>query len=397
MALHKKTVTYSSRPTHAARAAHAKGDREFRTYDTSAIMPKRDPKPVIFLGVFALIVLAAVCFFAFKACSGTELLQPGETVEVTIAEGESATSIGDALAAARLIGSAQEFTNEVTRLDAAAALIPGTYTFEGGSTPEALVRAIMAGPATVGDTLAVPEDITRAELSDLVASATGGRITAEAFLAASENASAYVADYPFLESAGENSLEGFLFPKTYAVTEDADAEAVVRMMLDQFGTETAAIFGDFANSYPASQGLSLYEAVNLASIVAKESTGDQEIRDHVAGVFYNRLASDRPYLESDATTAYEVGREPTAEEVHAETPYGTYANPGLPPTPICSPGIESLVAVCEPTDTEDMFFYFYANADGSMQAVFSQTYEQHQQAIADNSGTSAGDGEAEAA
>ena len=261
MALHKKTVTYSSRPTHAARAAHAKGDREFRTYDTSAIMPKRDPKPAIFLGVFALIVLAAVCFFAFKACSGTELLQPGETVEVTITEGESATSIGDALAAAHLIGSAQDFTNEVTRLEAAAALIPGTYTFEGGSTPEALVRAIMAGPATVGDTLAVPEDITRAELSDLVASATGGSITAEAFLAASENASAYVADYPFLESAGENSLEGFLFPKTYAVTEEMDAEAVVRMMLDQFGAETAGIFGDFANSYPASQGHSLYEAV----------------------------------------------------------------------------------------------------------------------------------------
>ena len=87
----------------------------------------------------------------------------------------------------------------------------------------------------------------------------------------------------------------------------------------------------------------------------------------------------------------------SAEEVHAETPYGTYANPGLPPTPICSPGIESLVAVCEPTDTEDMFFYFYADADGNMQAVFSQTYEQHQQAIADNSGTSAGDGDAEAA
>lgn len=146
------------------------------------------------------------------------------------------------------------------------------------------------------------------------------------------------ADYAFLESAGENSLEGFLFPKTYAVTEDMDAEAIVRMMLDQFGTETASIFGDFANSYPASQGLTLYQAVNLASIVAKESTGDQEVRDHVAGVFYNRLASDRPYLESDATTAYEVGREPTAEEVHAETPYSTYANAGLPPTPICSPG-----------------------------------------------------------
>lgn len=359
-------------------------------------MPKKSPAPFICLGIVAVVVIAAVCFFAFRGCAGSqvELLAPGQSAEVTITEGETASSIGDALVAARLIGSSREFTDEVTRLEAASALIPGTYTFQGGSTPEELVRAIMAGPAQVGDTLAVPEDITRAELSELVASVTGGRITAEAFLAASENASAYAADYAFLESAGENSLEGFLFPKTYAVTEDMDAEAVVRMMLDQFGTETASIFGDFANSYPASQGLTLYQAVNLASIVAKESTGDQEVRDHVAGVFYNRLASDRPYLESDATTAYEVGREPTAEEVHAETPYSTYANAGLPPTPICSPGIESLTAVCEPTQTEDMFFYFYPDADGNMQAAFSKTYEEHQQAIADNSNAGGADGRA---
>ena len=189
-----------------------------------------------------------MCFFAFRGCVGSqvELLAPGQSAEVTITEGETASSIGDALVAARLIGSSREFTDEVTRLEASSAHIPGTYNFQGGSPPEELERAIMAGPAQVGDTLAVPEDITRAELSELVASATGGRITAEAFLAASENASAYVADYAFLESAGENSLEGFLFPKTYAVTEDMDAEAVVRMMLDQFGTETASIFGDIA-------------------------------------------------------------------------------------------------------------------------------------------------------
>ena len=64
--------------------------------------------------------------------------------------------IGDALVAARLIGSSREFTDEVTRLEASSALIPGTYTFQGGSTPEELVRAIMAGPTQVGDTLAVP-------------------------------------------------------------------------------------------------------------------------------------------------------------------------------------------------------------------------------------------------
>jgi len=66
-------------------------------------------------------------------------------------------------------------------------------------------------------------------------------------------------------------------------------------------------------------------------------------------------------------------------------------------SPFIMQSTESLIAVCEPTDTKDMFFYFYSDADGNMQAVFSQTYEQHQQAIADNSGTSAGDGDAEAA
>lgn len=318
-----------------------------------------------------------------------ELLAPGETAEVVIEEGESAKSIGDALVAARLIGSSQEFTDEVTRLEAASALIPGTYTFEGGSTPEQLVRAIMAGPASVGDTLSVPEDMTRADVADVVAGATNGRITAEAFLAASENASVYATDYPFLESAGENTLEGFLFPKTYSVTPEMDAEAVVRMMLDQFGIETADIFSDFANSYPASVGLSLYDTVKLASVVAKESSDDPEVRAHVASVFYNRLASDRPYLESDATTAYEVGHDPTADEVHADTPYSTYSNPGLPPTPICSPGLASLEAVCAPTESSDLFFYFMTAEDGAVQHFFSETYEQHQQVIAENTASEA--------
>ncbi|MDR3994806.1 MAG: aminodeoxychorismate lyase, partial [Adlercreutzia sp.] len=133
MALHGKKVTYSSHSSRAARAAHAKGDREFRTYDTSAIMPKRSPVPFICLGVVAVVVIAAVCFFAFRGCVGSqvELLAPGQSAEVTITEGETASSIGDALVAARLIGSSREFTDEVTRLEASSALIPGTYTFQG--------------------------------------------------------------------------------------------------------------------------------------------------------------------------------------------------------------------------------------------------------------------------
>ena len=295
MALHKKTVTYSSRPTHAARAAHAKGDREFRTYDTSAIMPRRDPKPAIFVAVLIVIVLAVGAFFLFRGCTPqVELLPEGQSVEVTIEEGESASSIGEALVAAKLVATSQDFVNEVNRLEAASSLIPGTYTFAGGSTPEQLVQTIMAGPAFVGDKLAVPEDITREALAALVEEATGGRVTAQSFLDASSDASTYAGDYPFLETAGINSLEGFLFPKTYGVTEDMDAEAVVRMMLDQFAKETA----NLSYAFPESQGLNLYQTVTLASIVAKESSDDAEVRAHVAGVFYNRLDRKSTRLNS---------------------------------------------------------------------------------------------------
>lgn len=93
------------------------------------------------------------------------------------------------------------------------------------------------------------------------------------------------------------------------------------------------------------------------------------------------MASDRPYLESDATTAYEVGRTPTADEVHADTPYSTYANPGLPPTPICAPSIEALKAVCAPEQTDYLYFYTKPLEDGGAEYHFSVTYEEHQDVI----------------
>ena len=135
------------------------------------------------------------------------------------------------------------------------------------------------------------------------------------------------------------------------IRDRATADSLVRAMLPQYQSEVAGL--DY--SYAESQGLTAYDVLKLASIVERES--DPEHFATVASVFYNRLASDRPYLESDATTAYEVGRTPTADEVHADTPYSTYANPGLPPTPICAPSIEALKAVCAPEQTDYLYFY----------------------------------------
>ncbi len=376
----RKQVTYSQRPNHAARSAHARGEREFRTYDTSYIRPKQSKGPKIFAAVLAVVVIGGLAWGGltlFNSCSGSapvELLAEGQEATVVVEQGSGAKAIGEQLVEKKLVGSASDFTKRVSEMGVESQLKPGTYTFAGGTSLDDIVRQIAAGP-DMGNALTIPEGYKLSDIAAAVATASEGRITAEAFTAAASDASVYAASYSFLADAGTNSLEGFLFPKTYAVADDATADSLVRMMLDQFQKETASL--DW--SYPQSQGLSIYDAVNLASIVEKESSGDEQIRAKVAAVFYNRLeTTGEPsygFLQSDATTAYEVGHDPTPEEVHAETPYSTYTNKGLPPTPICSPSLDCLKAVCAP-DQESLgkYFFFYFEGDSY---YFTETYEDH--------------------
>ena len=375
----RKQVTYSQRPNHAARSAHARGERQFRTYDTSYIRPKQSKAPIIVSIVLLVVVLGGLAWGGvtlFNSCSGpaVELLGEGEEATVEVAEGAGAQAIGQQLVEKRLVASASEFTRRVNDLGVDSQLKPGTYTFAGGTGLDGIIRALQAGPET--NALTIPEGYKLADIAQAVADHTEGRISAEDFSAAASDASAYAGDYAFLESAGSNSLEGFLFPKTYDIADDATADSVIRAMLDQFQAETASL--DW--SYAESQGLSIYDAVNLASIVEKEASGNELIRAQVAAVFYNRLATDDypsyGYLQSDATTAYEQRRDPTGDEVHAETPYSTYANQGLPPTPICSPGLDCLTAVCAP-DQEALGKYFYFYFEGE-NYYFSETHEEHQ-------------------
>lgn len=376
----RKQVTYSQRPNHAARSAHARGEREFRTYDTSYIRPKQSKGPKIFAAVLAVVVIGGLAWGGltlFNSCSGSapvELLAEGQEATVVVEQGSGAKAIGELLVEEKLVGSASDFAKRVSEMGVESQLKPGTYTFAGGTSLDDIVRQIAAGP-DMGNALTIPEGYKLSDIAAAVATASEGRITAEAFTAAASDASVYAASYSFLADAGTNSLEGFLFPKTYAVADDATADSLVRMMLDQFQKETASL--DW--SYPQSQGLSIYDAVNLASIVEKESSGDEQIRAKVAAVFYNRLeTTGEPsygFLQSDATTAYEVGHDPTPEEVHAETPYSTYTNKGLPPTPICSPSLDCLKAVCAP-DQESLGKYFFFCFEGDSY-YFTETYEDH--------------------
>lgn len=382
MPQHRKQVTYSQRPNHAARSAHARGERQFRTYDTSYIRPKKSKAPAIVAAVLAVLVVGGLAWGAltlFNSCSAqsVELLAEGQEATITVAEGAGAKVVGEQLAEARLVSNAGDFTKRVNEMGVDSQLKPGTYTFAGGMSLDAIINQLTAGP--VANALTIPEGSTLEAVAQSVATFTENRITADAFTAAASDASAYAADYDFLADAGTNSLEGFLFPKTYEIGDDAAAESVVRMMLDQFKTETSGLNW----SYPQSQGLTIYDAVKLASIVERESSGDEQIRAQVASVFYNRLNNfgdpNYGFLQSDATTAYELGHDPTPEDIKNPTPFNTYTNTGLPPTLICSPGLDCLQAVCNPAQTNYFFFYFAPDESGTMQYYFSETYEEHQQ------------------
>lgn len=374
----RKRITYSSHPNHAARSAHARGERQFRTYDTSHIRPKKSKGPVIFSIILALLVLGLLIWGGstmLKSC-GVASLPEGETVTVEIPEGSGAKAIGTILQEAGVIASSNEFVTRATDLGVGGELKPGIYTFTGGMTLDEVISVLRVGPdgASTGETFTIPEGYKLQDTAARVAEAFEGSITAEDFLACAQNASAYESDYPFVAGAYDNSLEGFLFPKTYPVNAGATADSVVRMMLSQYQTEIASL--DF--SYAESQGLSAYDVLKLASVIEKEATADN--RATVSSVFYNRLATGMP-LQSDATTAYVVGRDPSAEDIESDTtPYSTYNNEGLPAGPICSPGLACLQAACSPEQTNYFYFYF-KEVDGEMVYYFSETYEEHNEAI----------------
>ncbi len=384
-----RKVTYSRKPNHAARAAHARGEREFRTYDTSAIRPKKSKVPyAVAAAVAAVVVIVVIALFVGTSCAeaaNDHLAPDGQKVTVQIADGSTLPVIADTLYDAGLIVRRGEFTSAVNAQGAASSLKSGVYSLTGGTSCEELVNILVAGPASTQSGVVVTEGAKLDTIAQAVQDAYGSSISADQFKEAASNASAYADTYPFLKSAGTNSLEGFLFPKTYEILLDGTADAVVRQMLDQYQTEVSSL--DY--SYPRSKGLSEYQALILASIVEKEATDDT--RSKVAAVFYNRLSNTGSpsygYLGSDATTAYEVGDNLDSYDWTTKSPYNTRVTKGLPPTPICSPSIESLQAVCNPeADFGDYYFFsFWTNDQGGVDYFFDKTYEQHQQTIANHS------------
>lgn len=364
---------YASTPTRSAalRRAHSRSRVQ---------QPSRLP---VLVGIIA--ALIAVVLIVFVACSvlnssddATEI-PAGQEVTITIPEGSGAATIYAELSDAGVLSNQEEFYEELRAQGAEQSLKSGTYSFVTGEDVSKVVKQLVEGPNTTESRLVVAEGLTEARLASEVESSLG--ISQDDFLNQAK-ASNYVNDYPFLSEAQNDSLEGFLYPKTYDFSgKDVSSDLVIRTMLDQYQAEVEPLDLDAAAATLASSyGIELdgYDLLTIASIIEREAVTDDD-RPLVASVFYNRLRDGMP-LQSDATMGYVTGGEVTADDLKQESPYNTYLNTGLPPTPICTPSMTSIQAAMAPASTDYLYFLIIENGNYSNH-TFSRTYEEHQEAI----------------
>lgn len=176
--------------------------------------------------------------------------------------------------------------------------------------------------------------------------------------------------------------EGYLFPETYLVPYTANAETVVKLLVDTFNEKTSTIINDNANP---PEPLNHESAIILASLLEREAAKAEDF-PIVAGILLKRLRNDWP-LQVDATLQYIKATNkcakplfnatggiypvcddwwptPYAEDKELDSPYNTYKNIGLPPAPIASPGLQTITAVFNPTETD--YWYYITDSNGQM-------------------------------
>ncbi|WP_307390519.1 endolytic transglycosylase MltG [Olsenella profusa] len=348
-----------------------------RTHRARRERSTRSPLPKLILVLVALVLVGVGGCQAWQRLFPPEEVgdvTPGQVVTVTIPDGSGTQDIANILFEGGIIAKRSDFTGEVKRQDAGASMKSGTYDIVTGANVADIVRLLVSGPNSNAKKLTVPEGLTVSQTATAVQTALG--ISTDDFLAQAK-ASNYVDDYPFLSSAQNDSLEGFLYPKTYDLSAtDGSADAVIRAMLDQYRSEVMSL--DLASAetgIESAYGITMsdYDIINMASIIEKEAHSDDD-RPKMASVMCNRMKAGMR-LQSDVTIMYVTGREPTKDDLASQSPYNTYVSQGLPPTPICSPSMASIKAAMAPASTNYLYWYW----NGS-ETVFSETFEQHQQA-----------------
>jgi UPF0755 protein len=318
------------------------------------------------LAVFALVATAGIAAALWLLVS---LPGPGageETVTVYIPRGTPFGQVVNLLDQSGLVRSRLLFRAMAYVYDAPRKTKAGEYEFTKAMPPGEILRKLVDGDYKKRP-IVVPEGFTVRKIA--------ARLAAEGLVEEKE----------FLRLAGDRKLladlnvpapsaEGFLFPETYIFYRGLETDKIIGEMTKQFHAKVTQEMIAKARE----QGFTLLQWVTLASIIEKE-TGLKAEMPLVAAVFRNRLKQKMP-LQSDPTVIYGIEHfdgNLTRRHLERQNPYNSYLNRGLPPGPICSPGLDALQAALNPVPVK--YLYFVSRNDGSHH--FSETFPEHSRAV----------------
>lgn len=284
-------------------------------------------------------------------------------VEVVVARGDTLTAIGQTLADAGVVLSAEAFIDAAQANEAAASIGPGTYTLRQQMSGANAV-ALMLDPISRADSrLVLPEGLRLNQTVELAAQATGLPISE--FEQVIDNPGVLP-----LPAWAEQRPEGFMFPATYDLIGDETAEGVLTALVDRF--DQSAVELDI-EARAEEIGRTPYEVMIVASLVQAEVL-PEDMRK-AAAVIYNRLDEGMP-LQFDSTVSYALGiteLQLSADQLETDSPYNTYVVEGLPPTPINSPGEAAIEAALDPAKAK--WLYFVTVNPDTKETKFAKDYD----------------------
>ncbi len=316
---------------------------------------------VLFLSVSLLLFLVSIFAFLYMPAQ-----QKRRVVEVKVDRGESFSSVVNKLKDRGVILNERFFTLWARLWALDKKIHWGVYRFDLPIAPREVLDRMVLGRGLFRR-ITIPEGLALNEIADLLS--REGATGEEKFL--KEARSTEILSLLGLE---HNRIEGYLFPDTYYFPVSATERDILTAMVEQF----QEIFTPMMERQAKKLGLSRHEVVTLASLVEKEAGVEAE-RPLVSAVFHNRLKRNIP-LQSDPTVIYGLKGftgKLRRKDLQNPSPYNTYLIRGLPPGPICNPGLSSLRAALFPAHVS--YLYFVSKNDGTH--FFSETIREHNRAV----------------
>lgn len=290
---------------------------------------------------------------------------------ILIQEGMTTADIAALLHEKKLVRDPEAFRMEARLTGLSSKLQAGLYQIEGGLSNGQIMDVLVKGRIKQVS-FVVPEGYTVVKTARKLEAEGLGK--ADKFIETAKN----YAPYDYMQTDDPNVVfkaEGFIYPATYDLPVGISEERLLKILVDAFDHNIKA---EGIDKTVAERNLKLRDVVNMAAMVELEAVFREE-QPRIAGVFLKRLEIGMP-IQSDTTIQYILGtqkEEITFKDTEIQNPYNTYQNPGMPPGPIGSPGINAIKAVLQPEQTE--YLYFVAEKDGHHR--FTRTYQEHLRAI----------------